>query len=87
VTGIAALAFADEERMLARWADPHAAYFDRVLHEKMALELAYRQRRTWLTDLAIVVASPLAPWAPWLRRWLVARLVAASPVAAQEART
>jgi lipopolysaccharide/colanic/teichoic acid biosynthesis glycosyltransferase len=77
VTGISALAFADEERQLARWPEPERVYFACILPGKMALELAYRRRRTWLTDLAIVVCTPLAPVAGPLRRRLVARLVPA----------
>ncbi len=80
VTGVSALAFVDEERQLARRAEPELAYFTGILPAKMALELAYSGRRTWLTDLAIVACTPLAPVAGPLRRWLVARLTSAHQV-------
>jgi lipopolysaccharide/colanic/teichoic acid biosynthesis glycosyltransferase len=75
LTGISALAFADEERVLGRCANPLQTYFNRVLPEKMTLELAYARRRTWMTDLAILAATPLASLVPPLRRWVVACLV------------
>jgi lipopolysaccharide/colanic/teichoic acid biosynthesis glycosyltransferase len=75
LTGISALAFADEERTLARSADPLGTYFATILPRKMALELAYARRRTWMTDLAILLATPLAAYVPPLRRWVTARLV------------
>lgn len=75
LTGISAIAFADEERMLASYDDPDHAYFDEVLPRKIALELAYVQRRTWLTDLAVVLFTPLAPFFPTLRRRFVLAIV------------
>lgn len=75
LTGISAVAFVDEEQVLARAADPQRAYYEDVLPRKIALELAYVQRRTWLTDLVIIGVTPVAPFMPGLRRLLVARLV------------
>ena len=75
MTGIAALAFIDEERLLAAASNPEAAYFERILPQKVALELAYTQRRTWWTDLAILLLTPLAGVSGTLRRaamrWLI----------------
>jgi lipopolysaccharide/colanic/teichoic acid biosynthesis glycosyltransferase len=59
MTGIASLAFIDEERVLAASADPQKAYFEIVLPQKVALEVDYAKRRTWLTDLAILAVTPL----------------------------
>jgi lipopolysaccharide/colanic/teichoic acid biosynthesis glycosyltransferase len=59
MTGIASLAFIDEEHVLASSADPQQAYFDVVLPQKVALEIDYAKRRTWMTDLAILVVTPL----------------------------
>jgi lipopolysaccharide/colanic/teichoic acid biosynthesis glycosyltransferase len=59
MTGIASLAFIDEEHLLAAAADPQRAYFDVVLPQKVALEIDYAKRRTWLTDLAILAVTPL----------------------------
>ena len=59
MTGIASLAFIDEEHVLAASADPQKAYFDVVLPQKVALEIEYAKRRSWLTDLAILAVTPL----------------------------
>lgn len=75
LTGISALAFADEERTLARSPDPLKAYFARILPQKMALELAYARRRTWMTDLVIFLGTPIAAFVAPLRRRMIARLV------------
>jgi lipopolysaccharide/colanic/teichoic acid biosynthesis glycosyltransferase len=75
MTGIASVAFIDEERVLASSADPQTAYFDVVLPRKVAMELAYASRRTWLTDLVIVLITPVAGLSDRVRRavltWLV----------------
>lgn len=75
LTGISSIAFADEERLLAATADPHRAYFEEILPRKIALELAYVQRRTWLTDLILVLFTPFAPFFPGLRGRLLLNLV------------
>ncbi len=74
VTGISALAFADEERLLAG-GDSERRYFEQILPCKIALELAYAQRQTWLTDLIIFILTPLAPFLPGLPRSVVQYLV------------
>jgi lipopolysaccharide/colanic/teichoic acid biosynthesis glycosyltransferase len=75
MTGIASLAFIDEERVLAGASDPEAAYFQVVLPRKVALEIAYSTHRTWLTDLIILILTPLAGCVEPIRRsavqWLV----------------
>ncbi len=75
MTGIAQLAFVHEEDILRTASDPEAAYFEVVLPKKVALELAYAQRRTWLTDLAIMAATPVAGFFPSLGRKAFLRLV------------
>jgi len=75
LTGISALAFADEERLLASAADPERAYYEDVLPRKIGLELAYVQHRTWLTDLIIVLCTPLAPFSAGIRRRVIRSLV------------
>lgn len=75
MTGISQLVFVHEEELLSRAADPEAAYFEVVLPQKVALELAYAKRRTWLTDLGIVLATPLAGLMPRLGQTIFARLV------------
>lgn len=75
MTGIAQLVFVHEERILGAASDPEAAYFEIVLPKKVALELAYTRRRTWLTDLAILVVTPIAGLVPRLGRAVFARLL------------
>ncbi|MDR7519616.1 MAG: sugar transferase [Armatimonadota bacterium] len=75
LTGISALAFVDEEEVLAAASDPECAYYEDVLPRKIALELAYVQRRTWWRDLAVVVGTPLAALSPGVRRALLVWLV------------
>jgi hypothetical protein len=79
MTGIASLAFIDEERILAASSDPGAAYFTGVLPRKIALEVAYLERRTWRTDLAILALTPLAGLSRSLRQAAVAWLVPSWP--------
>lgn len=86
LTGISAFAFADEERLLVAAADPRRAYFEDVLPRKMALELAYARRRTWRSDLAIAVLTPLAPFSAAVRRFVLRRLVPGWDGAADEPR-
>jgi lipopolysaccharide/colanic/teichoic acid biosynthesis glycosyltransferase len=75
LAGISALAYVDEEQVLAAAPDAARAYFQEVLPRKIALELAYVQRRTWWTDLLIVLATPLAAVSPAIRRLVLIRLV------------
>jgi len=75
VTGASAVAFAHEERLLAAAADPQRTYFDEILPRKIALELAYARRRTWGSDLLLLLLTPLAPAAPSLARRALIRLV------------
>lgn len=75
LTGVGALAFADEESMLRQFAEPTLAYFQDILPRKVALELAYVQRRTWWTDFLIALLTPVAPFSASVRQRLVLRLV------------
>ncbi len=75
MTGIAQLVFVHEEDQLAASPDPQATYFEKVLPEKVALELAYARRRTWLTDLAILVLTPIAGLSARFARGAIIRLV------------
>ncbi len=81
MTGVAQLAFAHEEQLLGASRDPLALYFEVVLPEKVALELAYAKRRTWATDLAILVLTPIAGLSPRLARAAVIRLAPSGPAA------
>jgi lipopolysaccharide/colanic/teichoic acid biosynthesis glycosyltransferase len=57
LTDPASLAWADEAATLATFAEPHRAYADVVLPRKLALSLAYLERRTVWSDLAVVVRT------------------------------
>ncbi len=88
MTGIAVLAI-DEEHVLGAFPNPEDAYFTVVLPQKITLEFAYAQRRTWLSDLAILALTPLAmpSLLPGLRRAAVTRLVPSPPSPMQKERT
>ena len=57
LTDPASLAWADEAATLATFADPHRAYAETVLPQKLALSLAYLERRTVWSDLAVVIRT------------------------------
>src|SRR5262249_57130436 len=57
LTDPASLAWADEAATLATFADPHRAYADVVLPQKLALSLAYLDRRTVWSDLGVVTRT------------------------------
>jgi len=57
LTDPASLAWADEAATLATFAEPHRAYTDVVLPRKLALSLAYLERRTVWSDLAVVMRT------------------------------
>jgi len=59
MTGLASVAFADEERVVGAAPDPEMYYFQTMLPQKMALELAYAAQRSWWLDLLIMAATPL----------------------------
>jgi lipopolysaccharide/colanic/teichoic acid biosynthesis glycosyltransferase len=78
MTGLAA-AFISEERILDETPDPRTAYFETVLPHKVAVELAYARRRTWATDLAIILLTPVSIVLPAIRRPVVARFAPGQP--------
>src|SRR5262245_23169632 len=57
LTDPASLAWADEAATLATFADPQRAYARVVLPRKLALSLAYLERRTVWSDLAVVART------------------------------
>jgi lipopolysaccharide/colanic/teichoic acid biosynthesis glycosyltransferase len=57
LTDPASLAWADEATVLATFADPQRAYPETVLPRKLALSLAYLERRTTWTDLGVVTRT------------------------------
>jgi len=80
MTGLASVAFADEEYIVGMAADPEAYYFETLLPQKMALELAYVARRGWWLDLLILAATPLTIVLPGqTRRYFLRRFGSAVP--------
>ena len=57
VTDPASLAFVDEAAVLARFPDPERAYVETILPRKLALSLAYLERRTLWSDLGVLVRT------------------------------
>ena len=57
LTDPASLAFADEAAVLGRFDDPERVYAEEILPWKLALSLAYLERRTVWTDLGIVART------------------------------
>jgi len=57
LTDPASLAWADEAATLATFADPHRAYAEVVLPQKLALSLAYLDGRTVWSDLGVVTRT------------------------------
>jgi lipopolysaccharide/colanic/teichoic acid biosynthesis glycosyltransferase len=58
LTGPAAVAFLDEERML-EGADPESTYVSVIMPQKLALDLAYVRTHTFRGDLAIIGKTAL----------------------------
>ena len=56
ITSPASLSFRDEE-MLLKGDDCEAAYYKEVMPKKLAIELAYQERRTFWTDLGIIIRT------------------------------
>lgn len=54
ITDWASIAYVDEEAVLARYPDLERAYVEEVMPRKLALNLAYLERRGLATDLAIL---------------------------------
>lgn len=59
ITDAASIRFRDEERVLARSADPLREYAERVLPAKLALAERYVRDRSLLGDLAILIRTAL----------------------------
>jgi lipopolysaccharide/colanic/teichoic acid biosynthesis glycosyltransferase len=57
LTDPASLAWADEAATLATFADPHRAYADVVMPQKLELSLTYLKRRTVWSDLAVMMRT------------------------------
>jgi lipopolysaccharide/colanic/teichoic acid biosynthesis glycosyltransferase len=59
ITDFATLWNADEGEMLARSADPEKNYLEQIRPEKIRHQLEYVRRRSFFTDLSILVRNVL----------------------------
>jgi lipopolysaccharide/colanic/teichoic acid biosynthesis glycosyltransferase len=57
ITDPASLTYVDEERVLTGFADPELAYVERIMPEKIRLNLEYAAHATVLSDLALIVRT------------------------------
>jgi lipopolysaccharide/colanic/teichoic acid biosynthesis glycosyltransferase len=57
ITDPASIAYRDESEILAREADPEAAYVERIMPDKIRLNLEYAGRATVATDLGVVLRT------------------------------
>jgi len=60
LTDPASLKYRFEEKLLAKFADPVDVYIKTILPDKIALSLAYQERRTIWSDVGIIVRTILA---------------------------
>ncbi len=59
ITDPASIRYRDENAVLAAAADPEATYVHEVMPHKLALNLAYMDRRTLLSDVGVILATLL----------------------------
>jgi lipopolysaccharide/colanic/teichoic acid biosynthesis glycosyltransferase len=57
LTDPAAIAYRHEAELLANEADPEAAYVARILPDKLRLSMAYAERRSPVSDLAVLLRT------------------------------
>ena len=67
ITDRASIVFADEDALLAEVADPERFYVERIVPEKIRLNLEYADRATPLRDLGVLLET-LGHILPWRRR-------------------
>ena len=60
MTGLASLAYIDEERLLATCSDKESFYINTVMKRKLATDLAYLEKLNFREDLAIVFLTATA---------------------------
>jgi lipopolysaccharide/colanic/teichoic acid biosynthesis glycosyltransferase len=57
ITDPASIRYRDESAVLARAADPERAYVEEVLPHKLAINLAYLDRRSLTSDVGVILAT------------------------------
>jgi len=81
LTDLATLLYRNEEQILARYGDVERAYRENVLPSKLALNLEYLSKRSFIRDLKLLVLTFIVSVAPWalhrdpksLRQYVLAR--------------
>ena len=54
ITSAASIAYMDENEILGKSTDPDRTYIEEVMPAKLALDLEYVQRRSFVRDLSII---------------------------------
>ena len=57
ITDPASIEYRDESAVLARATDPERAYVEEIMPHKLAINLAYLERRTLMTDVGVILAT------------------------------
>jgi lipopolysaccharide/colanic/teichoic acid biosynthesis glycosyltransferase len=57
ITDNAAIAFKNEEDILAQYDDPETAYVEKIMPKKIALYKAYIQKQTLLNDIGLILKT------------------------------
>jgi lipopolysaccharide/colanic/teichoic acid biosynthesis glycosyltransferase len=57
ITDPASIAYRDESEILARESDPEAAYIERIMPDKIRINLEYAERANVLTDLGVILRT------------------------------
>lgn len=61
ITDPASFAFYNESEVLAHAADPEAYYVERVMLEKIRINLEYARKRNFLSDLVVILGTVARP--------------------------
>jgi lipopolysaccharide/colanic/teichoic acid biosynthesis glycosyltransferase len=64
LTDLATLLYRDEERLLAGYSDPERAYRESILPAKLALNLEYLAKRSFASDLSLLVLTVIISLVP-----------------------
>lgn len=57
ITDPASIEYRDESAVLARATDPERAYVEEIMPHKLAINLAYLERRTLTSDVGVILAT------------------------------
>jgi lipopolysaccharide/colanic/teichoic acid biosynthesis glycosyltransferase len=63
ITGLTQVRFRHEEALLRRCADPEKDYIEKIMPQKLAIDLEYIEDRSFLTDLKLILGTFLCLFA------------------------